>query len=66
LFLNARQIPPGFACGPVSVFSGVRQQIFAGAGHLLAQLLPQKLHQQNLRLTSKIINPIFVISREET
>jgi hypothetical protein len=38
----------------VTLFSGARQQIFAGTGDLLAQLLPQKLRQQNFRCTSKI------------
>jgi hypothetical protein len=39
----------------VSVFSGARQQNFAGVGSLLlARLLPQKLRQQNLRRASKI------------
>jgi hypothetical protein len=35
-------------------FSGTRQQNFAGASLMLAQLLPQKPHQQNLRYASKI------------
>jgi hypothetical protein len=38
----------------VAVFSGAHQQIFAGASYLLAQLLPQKPRQQNLRCASKI------------
>jgi hypothetical protein len=36
------------------LFSGVRQQNFAGVGLLLVQLLPQKPCAQNLRCTSKI------------
>jgi hypothetical protein len=38
----------------VTVFSGARQQNFAGASLLLARLLPQKRRQQNLRCASKI------------
>jgi hypothetical protein len=38
----------------VTVFSGAHQQNFAGASLLLAQLLPQKPRQQNLRCASKI------------
>jgi hypothetical protein len=38
----------------VMVFSGTRQPNFAGASVLLAQLLPQKPRQQNLRCVSKI------------
>jgi hypothetical protein len=36
------------------VCSGAHQQYFAGVGLLLAQLLSQKLRQQNLRRASKI------------
>jgi hypothetical protein len=46
----------------------MRQQNFAGAGLLLAQLLPQKLCKQNLRCASQIfrqaskfINPNVII-----
>ncbi len=38
----------------VTDFFGTRQQNFAGAGLLLAQLLPQKPRQQNSRCASKI------------
>jgi hypothetical protein len=50
----------------VSVFSGVHQQISAGACILLVHFLPQNLHQQNLRCTIKISNPIFDISYRNT
>jgi hypothetical protein len=38
----------------VTLFSGASQQNFAGVSLLLVQLLPQKLHQQNLRYASNI------------
>jgi hypothetical protein len=38
----------------VGIFWCSASKIFAGAGHLLARLLPKKLRQQNLRCASKI------------
>jgi hypothetical protein len=38
----------------VTIFSGAHQRNFAGACLFLAQLLPQKPHQQNLTCASKI------------